>query len=66
IHQFKFDSGAWQVHAVDSTLGPAYQLFIPYVRKGKDQAECALRVKLTQTEAPEVYSRMVSVKLEGK
>ncbi len=65
IHQFKFDSGAWQVHAVDSTLGPAYQLFIPYVRKGKDQAECALRVKLTQTEAPEVYSRMVSVKLEG-
>ena len=65
IHQFKFDSGAWQVHAVESTLGPAYQVFIPYVRKGKEQTECALRVKLTQNQAPEVYSRMVSVKLAG-
>ncbi|QDU52787.1 hypothetical protein [Gimesia panareensis] len=66
IHQFNFDAGAWQVHAVESTLGPAYQVFIPYVRKGSDQAECALRVRLTQKEAPEVYSRMVSVKLKGK
>lgn len=66
IHQFKFDSGAWQVHSVESTLGPAYQVFIPYVRKGKEQTECALRVKLSQKQAPEVYSRMVSVKLAGK
>lgn len=66
IHQFKFDSGAWQVHAVESTLGPAYQIFIPYVRKGKDQSECALRVKLTQKDSPDIYSRMISVKLDGK
>ncbi|WP_299463174.1 hypothetical protein [uncultured Gimesia sp.] len=66
LHQYKFDSGAWQVHAVESTLGPAYQVFIPYVRKGRDQAECALRVQLTQKDAPDIYSRMISVKLEGK
>ncbi|WP_232097178.1 hypothetical protein [Gimesia maris] len=66
IHQYKFDSGAWQVHAVESTLGPAYQVFIPYVRKGRDQAECALRVQLTQKDAPEIFSRMISVKLDGK
>ncbi|QDV53139.1 hypothetical protein [Gimesia fumaroli] len=66
IHQYKFDAGAWQVHAVESTLGPAYQVFIPYVRKGRDQAECALRVQLTQKNSPEIYSRMISVKLEGK
>tara|TARA_R110002111_G_scaffold262613_1_gene339474 strand:- start:59141 stop:60034 length:894 start_codon:yes stop_codon:yes gene_type:complete len=66
LHQYKFDAGAWQVHAVESTLGPAYQVFIPYVRKGRDQAECALRVQLTQKDAPDIYSRMISVKLEGK
>lgn len=66
IHQYKFDSGAWQVHAVDSTLGPAYQVFIPYVRKGRDQAECALRVQLTQEGSADIYSRMISVKLDGK
>tara|TARA_R110002095_G_scaffold173591_5_gene150975 strand:+ start:306 stop:1205 length:900 start_codon:yes stop_codon:yes gene_type:complete len=66
LHQYKFDSGAWQVHAVESTLGPAYQVFIPYVRKGRDQAECALRVQLTQKDAPDIYSRMISVKLDGK
>lgn len=66
LHQYKFEKGAWQVHAVESTLGPGYQVFIPYVRKGRDQAECALRVQLTQPESPDVYSSMVSVKLEGK
>lgn len=66
IHQYKFDSGAWQVHAVESTLGPAYQVFIPYVRTGREKAECALRVKLTQEGSPDIYSRMISVKLDGK
>ncbi len=65
IHQYKFEEGAWQVHAVESTLGPGYQVFIPYVRKGRDQAECALRVQLTQPGTSDIYSRMVSVKLEG-
>lgn len=65
LHQFKFDSGAWQAHAVESSLGPAYQVFIPYVRKGRDQAECALRVQLTQKDAPEIYSNTISVKLSG-
>lgn len=66
LHQYKFDAGAWQVHAVESSLGPAYQVFIPYVRKGRDQAECALRVQLTQQGSGDIYSRMISVKLEGK
>ena len=66
LHQYKFDAGAWQVHAIDSTLGPAYQVFIPYVRKGRNKVECGLRVQLSQKNAPEIYSRMISVKLEGK
>ncbi|WP_298865423.1 hypothetical protein [uncultured Gimesia sp.] len=66
LHQYKFDAGAWQVHGIDSTLGPAYQVFIPYVRKGRVKVECALRVQLSQKNAPEIYSRMISVKLDGK
>lgn len=65
LHQYKFESGAWQVHAADSTLGPSYQVFIPYVRKGRKQVECALRVQLSQENAPEIYSSMISVKLDG-
>ena len=65
LHQYKFDAGAWQVHAVDATLGPSYHVFIPYVRKGRNKAECALRVQLSQKNAPEIYSKMISVKLDG-
>lgn len=65
LHQYKFQKGAWQVHAVESTLGPGYQVFIPYVRRGREHVECALRVQLTQPGSPDIYSRMVSVKLEG-
>ncbi len=65
LHQYKFDAGAWQAHAIDATLGPSYHVFIPYVRKGRMKAECALRVQLSQSNAPEIYSKMISVKLDG-
>ena len=65
LHQYKFEKGAWQVHAVESTLGPGYRVFIPYVRKGRHQVECGLRVQLAQPGCSDIYSRMVSVKLAG-
>jgi hypothetical protein len=34
FHQFNFEAAAWNSFLVDAKLGPAYQLFLPYTRKG--------------------------------
>jgi hypothetical protein len=65
IHQFDFKSAAWSQHLGETTLGPAYQVFIPYTRKGPHQARCALRVRLQPGDGPVVFSEMVKVILPG-
>jgi hypothetical protein len=68
IHQFDFLGDAWTTHLQQSTLGPAYNVFIPYVRKHAFQVNCALRVRLTppEGEGSAVYSETVYVTLPGK
>ena len=56
IHQFDFVGGAWRKYLVNTQFGPAYNVFIPYVRKGQHQTKGALQFPLTQTEAPAIYS----------
>ncbi len=65
IHQFDFLSDAWKVHRQETDLGPAYHVFVPYVRKGHHQAHCALRVRLKPAEGPVIFSEMVNVTLSG-
>lgn len=65
LHHFDFDSGAWARHYTYGTLGPAYNVFIPYMRRGVHDATCALRIRLTPKEGPAVFSDMTSIKLLG-
>ena len=66
IRQFDFLGDAWMVHLQETTLGPAYHVFVPYVRKGHHQANCALRVRLKPAEGPVIFSDMAKVTLPGK
>jgi len=65
LHQFDFDSGSWSRHYTYGTLGPAYNVFVPYMRHGVYDATCALRIRLTPKNGPVVFSEMTSIELLG-
>ena len=65
LHQFDFAPEVWKAHMHQGMLGPSYQVFVPYMRKGGHQAECALRVRLQAPGMQPIYSEMVSVTLPG-
>ena len=65
IHQFDFLGDAWTVHLSNSTLGAAYNVFIPYVRKHGRRVNCSLRVRLTPSEGPVVFSPSTQITLPG-
>ena len=65
IHQFDFPAETWQAHLRSGNLGPTYHVFVPYVRGGFEQVECALQVRFTPKEGPVVYSEMTSLVLPG-
>lgn len=65
VHTFDFKKGAWNNFLVKTQFGPAYNVFIPYTRKGHHKTECALRVRLVETDTLTVFSDMSYVKLEG-
>lgn len=61
-----FDSAAWNMHLTNSSLGPAYSVFIPYTRPGSQQAACTLRLRLTPKDGQPIFSETASVILPGK
>ena len=65
LHQFEFLNNSFQTYLRPTQFGPAYQLFIPYSRKGRHQAELAIRVRLSQPGAPAVFSELTKVTLVG-
>ncbi|MEZ6067273.1 MAG: hypothetical protein R3B90_16570 [Planctomycetaceae bacterium] len=67
IHLFNFDKVAWNGFCHETNLGPAYQLFVPYTRKGPHHAQCSLRVRFTpEGGGPAIYSKMATVVLPGE
>jgi hypothetical protein len=66
LHEFAFDSGAWERHLQVGTVGPSYHLFVPYTRRGTHEANCTLRVRYTSEDGNEVYSDAVEITLKGK
>lgn len=66
IHQFDFDGGSWNTYLHDTNMGAAYQVFIPYTRKGGYGADCALRVRLTPKDGLPVFSKMATIQLQGR
>ncbi len=67
LHEFHFEGPAWNTYGRESSLGAAYQLFVPYTRPGSHHASCAIRVKY-QPEGPEraTFSKMANVVLPGE
>lgn len=65
LHQFDFKGGTWKAHLTSTQFGPAYQLFVPYSRKGYHQADLALRVRLTPPSGMPLYSDLARVSLLG-
>ncbi|MEZ6124079.1 MAG: hypothetical protein R3C49_13015 [Planctomycetaceae bacterium] len=66
IHVFRFDSGAWNAHRSEGTLGHSYNVFLPYVLKDRQHSVCALRVEITTEDGRKVSSPYTSVTLAAK
>jgi hypothetical protein len=66
IRQFDFKGQSWNLHANQTTLGPSYNVFIPYTRENyRYLTNCALRVRLTPKNGPTIYSHNAKVPLPG-
>lgn len=65
IHQFDFTPDAWNTHLLETPMGPAYQVFIPYQKRNSAGAKCALQLRMTPVAGPIVFSDMTEVKLPG-
>jgi hypothetical protein len=65
IRQFDFDRGSWAIHLADSSLGPTYSVFVPYVRRGVKEANCALRLRLKPKVGPTIFSDLSNMPLNG-
>ncbi len=65
LHLFDFSAGAWNTYLTSTQFGPAYQLFVPYSRKGRHQADLALRLRLTPSNGPAVFSDLARVAMSG-
>ena len=65
IHKFVFESGAWNAHQGDGSLGPGYNLFLPYVKKHSYETTCALRLRFTPENGNPVYSELNKITLPG-
>jgi hypothetical protein len=67
LFRHTFSSEEWNSLALQTNLGTAYQLFVPYTRKGTHTAHCSLRIKFEPADGgPQVYSKMANVALEGE
>jgi hypothetical protein len=65
-HMFTFDSGAWNAHRAEGTLGQSYNVFLPYVKKDKGHAVCALRVEIETEDGRKISSPFTEVTLASK
>ena len=65
IHRFDFVNNAWNVHARESMVGPAYYLFLPYTRDHSYRARCSLRVRYTAPDGTTVFSELAHIILPG-
>jgi hypothetical protein len=66
VHTFTFDSGAWNAHMAEGTLGHSYNVFIPYVMKHNNQAHCALQVEFIPENGRPVLSPFTKISLQGR
>jgi len=65
VHQFDFNASSWQGYQTESALGPCYNVYIPYTRKGRHEADCELRIRLTRPGSTPLFSELAQVHLTG-
>jgi hypothetical protein len=65
IEEFDLVSNSLQGFLTTSQIGPAYQIYVPYPRVGRHEANCSLRLRLTQPDGSRVFSEMVQIHLAG-
>lgn len=65
LSQFDIDRQTWNTQLTRTQFGPAYRLFVPYTRSGRNQAELALRLRLTPDSGPVVFSDLSTITLTG-
>ena len=65
LSQFDIDRQTWNMQLTRTQFGPAYRLFVPYTRSGRNQAELALRLRMTPDSGPVVYSDLSTINLTG-
>lgn len=63
LRQFDFDSGSWNIHLGETSLGPTYSIFIPYVRRGVTEANCSLRIRMKPSVGPTIFSDFSNIPL---
>ena len=66
VHQFEFDAGAWNRHMKVGSFGAAYHVFIPYMRPGHHEANCAVYLKYTPHEGQPITSDMSHIYVKGR
>ena len=66
VHTFTFDSGAWNAHMTEGTLGHSYNVFIPYVNRHNQPAQCALQIEFIPENGRPVLSPFAEVTLPGR
>jgi len=66
IRQYDFPAKVWNTYANMSNLGPAYNIFVPYPRPGKHEANCTLSLRLVPEDGgPAIFSEEATVTLDG-
>ena len=66
IHVFVFDDSAWNVHRGESTIGQAYNVFLPYVKRHRGLAECALKVEFVLDNGRTISSPITEITLDPR
>ena len=65
LHQFDFNDGAWQGYQSESAIGPCYNVYVPYTRKGNMEAKCHVRLRLKRPDGTQLFSELTEVQLDG-
>lgn len=65
LSQFDIDRETWNTQVTKTQFGPAYRLFVPYVRQGRHQAQMVVRLRMTPDGGPVVFSELATIDLAG-
>jgi hypothetical protein len=65
LHEFEFQGAAWERHMKVGSFGPAYHVFIPYMRPGTHEANCAVRIRYKPNQGEPIFSDMTNIFLKG-